>query len=262
MKGRELTSRLLAATILAVLAGLCPPLAQAGPRLIEITADHDSRFRISGQPRPVITAFAGEELLLHITAYKAQTENRDGSVHGFTLLRARDRHRVPGWDFLLKAGVQDLAVHAPSEPGEYQVVCTVICSQDHEGMHLRFRVLPSGRMPNAAGADFSLPPAAIPAQTFTGEIADTQCALNVHSLSRSHNEMIKAKRMGSNAASCARYCVRNMGGSFVLLHDKQVVYRLDDQARAEAFAGQKVRIQGNLEQESNTIHVSSIESAK
>ena len=27
-------------------------------------------------------------------------------------------------------------------PGEYLVVCTVICSQDHEGMIMRFVVLP------------------------------------------------------------------------------------------------------------------------
>ena len=34
------------------------------------------------------------------------------------------------------------------------------------------------------------------AQTFRGEIADTQCALNVHSLTRSHTEMLKSKNMG------------------------------------------------------------------
>jgi len=73
--------------------------------------------------------------------------------------------------------------------------------------------------------------------------------------------MIKAKRMGSDAASCARYCVRNMGGSFVLLHDKKTIYRLDDQVRAAAYAGHKVHVQGMLEQRSNTIQVSSIRSA-
>jgi heme/copper-type cytochrome/quinol oxidase subunit 2 len=29
---------------------------------------------------------------------------------------------------------------APDEPGEYVVVCTVICSEDHEGMFMRFVV--------------------------------------------------------------------------------------------------------------------------
>lgn len=244
---------------LAVLLAICVPV-EAGPRLIEIIADHDSRYRIPGESQPVITAFAGEDLLLRITAYKAKTQNRDGAVHGFTLLRAKDRSKVAGWDFLLKPGVQEFAVRAPSDPGEYEVVCTVICSHNHEGMHLRFRVLPSGVPGHAAVPGASAQAAtADPVQTFTGEIADTQCALNVHSLSRSHKEMIKAKRMGADAASCTRYCVRNMGGSFVLLHDKQLVYRLDDQARAEALAGQKVRVRGVLEPDNNTIHVSSID---
>lgn len=112
------------------------------PRVIEIVADHDSRFRINGQESPTITAHAGEALLLRITARKAKNRNRDGSIHGFALLRAKDRSRVPGWDFLLKPGVQEFTVNAPEEVGEYVVVCTVICSDDHDGMHMRFAVVP------------------------------------------------------------------------------------------------------------------------
>jgi heme/copper-type cytochrome/quinol oxidase subunit 2 len=33
-------------------------------------------------------------------------------------------------------------VVAPQEPGEYVVICTVICSEDHEGMTLKLVVLP------------------------------------------------------------------------------------------------------------------------
>ena len=40
-------------------------------------------------------------------------------------------------------------------------------------------------------------------QIFRGEIGDTQCALNVHSLTRSHTEMLKSKKMGGTAAACA-----------------------------------------------------------
>jgi heme/copper-type cytochrome/quinol oxidase subunit 2 len=58
------------------------------------------------------------------------------------LLRAKDRTHVEGWDLLLKPGKQEFALTAPSEPGEYEVVCTVICSEDHEGMHMKFTVLP------------------------------------------------------------------------------------------------------------------------
>lgn len=112
------------------------------PRVIEILADHDSRYKMAGQKEPVITVHSGEQVTLRITAVKAKTHNRDGSIHGFSLLRARDRKPVPGWDFLLKPGVQEFMVNAPSEPGEYVVVCTVVCSDDHEGMHMRFVVLP------------------------------------------------------------------------------------------------------------------------
>jgi heme/copper-type cytochrome/quinol oxidase subunit 2 len=117
--------------------------AQAqSPRVIEVLADHDSRYKMAGMKVPVITVHANELVTLRITAVKAKNRNRDGSIHGFTLLRASDRSRVPGWDFLLKPGVQEFTVRAPSEAGEYVVVCTVICSDDHEGMHMRFVVLP------------------------------------------------------------------------------------------------------------------------
>ncbi len=53
-------------------------------------------------------------------------------------------------------------------------------------------------------------------QVFKGEIGDSQCALNVHSLSRSHREMLEKKSIGKTAADCARYCVKNLGGVFVL----------------------------------------------
>ena len=81
-------------------------------------------------------------MLLRVTARKAKSWNRDGSIHGFTLLRAQDHSRVPGWDLLFKPGSQEFALTAPPEPGEYLVVCTVICSEDHEGMHMKFTVLP------------------------------------------------------------------------------------------------------------------------
>ena len=50
---------------------------------------------------------------------------------------------------------------------------------------------------------------------YIGEISHSQCAMNVHSLSRSHAEMIKKKTLGSDPASCARACVRR-GGEWVL----------------------------------------------
>jgi heme/copper-type cytochrome/quinol oxidase subunit 2 len=117
-------------------------LAFAQARVIEVTADRDSRYKIAGMRIAEITVKAGEQILLRVTAHKAKSWNRDGSIHGFTLLRAKDRTRVDGWDLLFKPGNQEFQLTAPAEPGEYIVVCTVICSEEHEGMHMKFTVLP------------------------------------------------------------------------------------------------------------------------
>jgi len=124
----------------ALVLGL--PHAHAQARVIEITADSDSRYKIAGQRVPEITVKAGEQVLLRVTAHRGKSWNRDGSIHGFTLLRVKDRTKVAGWDLLFKPGKQEFVLTAPTEPGDYEVVCTVICSEEHEGMHMKFTVLP------------------------------------------------------------------------------------------------------------------------
>ena len=98
-----------------------------------------------------------------------------------------------------------------------------------------------------------------PKTTFYGEISDTQCAMNVHSLSRSHKEMITKQSIGTDAASCARACVRR-GGEWVLRAGEDV-YRLKNPRGIEPFAGQKVKIMGTLDGKTKTIDNSSIEAA-
>lgn len=117
-----------------------PAFGQA--RVIEVLADKDSHFKIAGMSHAEITVRAGEPLLLRISARKGKTWNRDGTVHGFTLLRAKDHHKVTGWDLELKPGTQEFSVTAPAEPGDYEILCTVICSEEHEGMRMKFVVLP------------------------------------------------------------------------------------------------------------------------
>lgn len=95
-------------------------------------------------------------------------------------------------------------------------------------------------------------------RTFRGEIADSQCALNVHSLSQSHKEMIAMKPEIKTDADCARYCVRERGGRF-MLQTKDKVYKLDAQVLAEEWAGQKVKVVGTLDPKANTITVKKIE---
>jgi hypothetical protein len=97
-------------------------------------------------------------------------------------------------------------------------------------------------------------------KVFHGEIADNQCAMNVHSLSRSHKEMLKGKAMGNTSESCSRMCVQRFGGHYVL-QDKDNVFNLDDQEKADQFAGERVKLTGTLTG-SNRIHVISIEREK
>ena len=103
------------------------------PRIIELTADHDSRYRHSGKVAPTIEATPGEVLILRITAVRAKQVGRDGSVHGLALLDKKS-DAVPGWKFYLHPGVQEISVTAPAKTGRYTAVCTVICSDAHEGM--------------------------------------------------------------------------------------------------------------------------------
>ena len=133
-------ARAFAALLLLLL--LLPVKAQQAPRLIEVLAGHDSRYKIQGMSKPSITVTANEKILLRVTAIRAKQNNRDGSIHGFSLLRPKDHQPVPGWELLLKPGVQEFSLTAPAEPGEYQVVCTVICSEGHEQMNMKFIVEP------------------------------------------------------------------------------------------------------------------------
>lgn len=95
-------------------------------------------------------------------------------------------------------------------------------------------------------------------RTFHGEVADSQCSMNVHSLTRSHEEMLKSKSMGGNPASCTLYCIRYMGGEFVLAMKSEVYYL--DNPSAQNFAGEKVKVTGTLDPKTRTIHALKIES--
>jgi Protein of unknown function (DUF5818) len=104
----------------------------------------------------------------------------------------------------------------------------------------------------------SAPARAQTEKTFDGEVADSQCAMNVHSLSRSHREMIEMGKAGNTPSDCTHYCVTHRGGRYVL-QVKNDVYKLDRQDLAENMAGLKVRITGTLDPKTNTIQVRAIE---
>jgi hypothetical protein len=96
------------------------------------------------------------------------------------------------------------------------------------------------------------------AQVFRGEVSDSQCALNVHSLTRSHQEMLKSKSMGGTSNTCAVYCIEHLGGYLVLSSGKNV-YRLDRADMVHGFEGRRVVINGVLDTKLNQIHVVKID---
>lgn len=96
--------------------------------------------------------------------------------------------------------------------------------------------------------------AAQQSRMFSGEVSDSQCALNIHSLTRSHQEMLKSKSMGGTSATCAMYCIEHLGGYLVLSSGKNV-YRLDRADLVHGFEGQKVRVTGVLDDKLKQIHV-------
>jgi hypothetical protein len=95
--------------------------------------------------------------------------------------------------------------------------------------------------------------------TFRGEISDSQCAFNIHSLTKSHQEMLKSKSgaAGQTPSSCSQYCIEHLGGKFVLA-SKGHVYHLDNQELPRSFVGEKVKIRGTLDPKTEIIHVADI----
>ena len=90
--------------------------------------------------------------------------------------------------------------------------------------------------------------------TLHGDIMDSQCAFNVHSAGHSHEWMLKKHVAGAHdKKSCTLLCVKEMGGNFVLVV-KDEVYRIEDQALAEKFAGDKVKATGTLDPKNHTLH--------
>jgi Heme/copper-type cytochrome/quinol oxidases, subunit 2 len=118
---------------------LCSLFAMAAPRVIQVTADEDGKFKMAGQKgKPVMTLKPGEVIKLRITSNKGTDWEKDGAVHSFTINALKDQ----GWDLRLKSGTQEFTLAAPSEPGEYMVECMVRCGKTHDDMKMKLVVAP------------------------------------------------------------------------------------------------------------------------
>ena len=87
-------------------------------------------------------------------------------------------------------------------------------------------------------------------QTFTGEIMDSPCAML-----GGHEKM---EQKGESTKDCTIRCV-GLGGKYVLFDAaKKMTYQIDDQKKAEKFAGAKVKVTGTFDEATKTIHASDI----
>ena len=92
-------------------------------------------------------------------------------------------------------------------------------------------------------------------QTFSGEIMDDLCAKD-----KTHQGMMEQmKSMSNDPVTCTKKCVE-LGAHYVLYdHKKDTVYKIDNQEKAEPFAGKQVRIQGTIQK--NKLKIASIEAS-
>ena len=134
---RRSTQMMLLSVLIFGAARLVAMAGDVGPRIIDLTADSDNRFKVPKQKDPVITMKVNEVAVLRITARKGgEWDEKDGTVHTFTINALKDK----GWNFRLKEGTQKFPVVAPGEPGEYVVECTVKCGKGHDDMKMKLVV--------------------------------------------------------------------------------------------------------------------------
>lgn len=135
MGKREAIGSLMVA-FFCVLAASTPVGARRAGRVTEIIADKDGQFKVPGQKEPIIVAYPKEVLRLRITARKGPEWEADGAVHGFWAPALADQ----GWYLRLREGTQEFTLTAPREPGEYAILCSVLCGPGHTRMSMKLIV--------------------------------------------------------------------------------------------------------------------------
>jgi heme/copper-type cytochrome/quinol oxidase subunit 2 len=141
LTGVENRRRLIPWISLALLLTMIVPslylLAQE-PRTIQLTADHDNKFKVAGQKEPAITVKAKEVIKFRVTAHKGSEMDPKfpNCVHSFSIKELKDQ----GWDVCLKEGMNEFVLVAPSKPGEYKVECMAKCGKGHDDMAMKMVV--------------------------------------------------------------------------------------------------------------------------
>jgi hypothetical protein len=108
------------------------------PRVIQLTADHDNKFKVPGQKQPVITVKAKEVIKFRVMSHKGtETDPKyPGCGHTFSNKELKDQ----GWDVCLKEGMNEFVLVAPSKAGDYKIECLSKCGKGHDDMALKMTV--------------------------------------------------------------------------------------------------------------------------
>jgi heme/copper-type cytochrome/quinol oxidase subunit 2 len=110
------------------------------PRVIQLTADRDNKFKIPGQKAPAITVKANEVIKFRVTGHKGTETDpqRPGCIHTFTVTELKDQ----GWDVCLKEGMNEFVLVAPGKPGTFNIECMSKCGTGHDDMSMKMSVTP------------------------------------------------------------------------------------------------------------------------
>ncbi len=134
-------ARLIAWTALLFLFATVIPLLRTSaqqPRVIQISAGADNKFKVAGQKQPVITVKAKEVLKFRITSKYGDEKDPKwpGCAHSFSVKELKDQ----GWDVCLKEGTQEFVLVAPNKPGDYKIECLAKCGKGHDDMSMKMTV--------------------------------------------------------------------------------------------------------------------------
>jgi heme/copper-type cytochrome/quinol oxidase subunit 2 len=108
------------------------------PRVIQITATSDNKFKVAGQKVPVITVKPKEVIKFQITSQWGDEKDPKwpGCPHSFSVKGFEDQ----GWNKCLKEGKNEFVLVAPGDPGEYKIECLAKCGKGHDDMSMKMVV--------------------------------------------------------------------------------------------------------------------------
>lgn len=108
------------------------------PRVIQITATSDNKFKVAGQKQAVITVKAKEVIKFRISSQWGDEKDPKwpGCPHSFSVKGLEDQ----GWNKCLKEGNNEFVLVTPSTPGEYKVECLAKCGKGHDDMAMKMIV--------------------------------------------------------------------------------------------------------------------------